>query len=80
MKKNFESVYFLRNGKLFLSHAEALTNINLNSSKVGDGEALLARYKDEDNNIRTIVGYKYEMNGQSSLTIIDTEGVEKAMG
>ena len=79
MKKNFESMYFLRNGKLFLSHAEALTNINLNSSKVGDGEALLARYKDEGNNIRTIVGYKYEMNGQTSLTIIDTEGVEKAI-
>jgi hypothetical protein len=79
MKKNFESMYFLRNGKLFLSHAEALTNINLNSSKVGDGEALLARYKDENNNIRTIVGYKYDVNGQSSLTIIDTEGIEKAI-
>jgi len=79
MKKNFESMYFLRNGKLFLSHAEALTNINLNSSKVGDGEALLARYKDEGNNIRTIVGYKYDVNGESSLTIIDTEGVEKAI-
>lgn len=77
MKKNFESVYFLRNGKVFLSHAEALQNINLNSSKVGDGEAILARYKDEINNVKTIVGYKYDMNGDSHLTIIDVEGIEK---
>ena len=79
MKKNFESIYFLRNGKAFLSHSEALNQINLNSSKVGDGEAILARYKDENNDVRTIVGYKYEMNGESSLTIIDTEGIEKAI-
>lgn len=77
MKKNFESVYFLRNGKVLPSHSEALESINLNSSKVGDGEAILARYKDELGGVRTIVGYKYEMNGESSLTIIDIEGIEK---
>ena len=79
MKKNFESIYFLRNGKVFLSHSEALNQINLNSSKVGDGEAILARYKDENDDVRTIVGYKYDMNGESSLTIIDIEGIEKAI-
>lgn len=79
MKKNFESIYFLRNGKVFLSHSEALNQINLNSSKVGDGEAILARYKDENDDVRTIVGYKYDMNGESSLTIIDIEGIEKVI-
>ena len=54
MKKNFESVYFLRNGKVLPSHSEALESIDLNSSKVGDGEALLARYRDENDNIKTI--------------------------
>ena len=77
MKKNFESVYFLRNGKVLPSHSEALESIDLNSSKVGDGEALLARYKDENDEVKTIVGYKYEMNGESSLTVIDIEGIEK---
>lgn len=77
MKKNFESVYFLRNGKVFLSHSEALNQINLNSYKVGDGEAILARYNDELGSVRTIVGYKYDVDGRKSLTVIDTEGIEK---
>lgn len=77
MKKNFESVYFLRNGKVFLTHSEALNQINLNSYKVGDGEAILARYNDEFGSVRTIVGYKYDVDGRKSLTVIDTEGIEK---
>lgn len=77
MKKNFESVYFLRNGKVLPSHSEALESIDLNSSKVGDGEALLARYKDENDKVKTIVAYKYDMNDETSLTLIDTEAYYK---
>ena len=79
MKKNFESIYFLRNGKVFLTHSEALNQINLNSYRLGDGEAILARYKGENDDVRTIVGYKYDVDGRKSLTVIDTEGIEKAI-
>ena len=76
MDKNFESVLFLRNKNLFASHSEAESQINANGSKVKDGEAILARYRSSDDKVKTIVGYKYALNGEESLTVFDNERME----
>jgi hypothetical protein len=67
MKKNFESVYFLRNRNIYQSHEDALNAINANAHKVDDGESMLARYYDDNNDVKTIVGYKY---GDGSIGVI----------
>ena len=76
MGKNFESVLFLRNKNLFANHSEAESQINANGSKAKDGEAMLARYRSSGDKVRTIVGYKYALNGEESLTVFDNERME----
>ena len=76
MNKNFEGVLFLRNKNLFANHSEAESQINANGSKAKDGEAILARYRSSDDKVRTIVGYKYVLNGEESLTVFDNERIE----
>ena len=76
MDKNFESVLFLRNKNLFANHSEAESQINANGSKVKDGQAILARYRSSDDKVKTIVGYKYALNGEESLTVFDNERME----
>lgn len=76
MNKNFESVLFLRNKNLFANHSEAESQINANGSKAKDGEAILARYRSGDDKVKTIVGYKYTLNGEESLTVFDNERIE----
>ena len=76
MDKNFESVLFLRNKNLFANHSEAESQINANGSKAKDGEAILARYRSSDDKVKTIVGYKYALNGEESLTVFDNERME----
>ena len=76
MDKNFESVLFLRNKNLFANHSEAESQINANGSKAKDGEAILARYRSGDDKVKTIVGYKYALNGEESLTVFDNERTE----
>jgi len=76
MDKNFESVLFLRNKNLFANHSEAESQINANGSKANDGEAILARYRSSGDKVRTIVGYKYALNGEESLTVFDNERME----
>ena len=76
MDKNFDSVLFLRNKNLFANHSEAESQINANGSKTKDGEAILARYRSSGDKVRTIVGYKYALNGEESLTVFDNERME----
>lgn len=76
MDKNFESVLFLRNKNLFANHSEAESQINANGRKAKDGEAILARYRSSDDKVKTIVGYKYALNGEESLTVFDNERME----
>ena len=76
MDKNFDSVLFLRNKNLFANHSEAESQINANGSKAKDGEAILARYRSSGDKVRTIVGYKYALNGEESLTVFDNERME----
>jgi hypothetical protein len=76
MDKNFESILFLRNKNLFANHSEAESQINANGSKAKDGEAILARYRSSDDKVKTIVGYKYALNGEESLTVFDNERME----
>ena len=75
MDKNFEKVLFLRNKNLFANHSEAESQINANSDKAVDGEVMLARYRSSDNKIKTIVGYKYKLNGEESFTLFDNEKI-----
>lgn len=76
MDKNFESVLFLRNKNLFTNHSEAESQINANGGNAKDGEAILARYRSSDDKVKTIVGYKYALNGEESLTVFDNERME----
>ena len=79
MKSNIEKIYYLRNGKIFENHEKALLNINNHSSKLSDGEAVLVRYYDNINEVRTLICYKYEGDNDESLTIVDTEAIENAI-
>lgn len=79
MDKNFEKVLFLRNKYLFANHSEAESQINANSDKAVDGEVMLARYRSNDNKIKTIVGYKYKLNGEESFTLFDNEKIEESI-
>jgi hypothetical protein len=79
MDKNFEKVLFLRNKNLFANHSEAESQINANSDKAVDGEVMLARYRSSDNKIKTIVGYKYKLNGEESFTLFDNEKIEESI-
>lgn len=79
MDKNFESVLFLRNKNLFANHSEAESQINANGRKAKDGEVILARYRSSDDKVKTIVGYKYALNGEESLTVFDNERIESLM-
>ena len=79
MDKNFESVLFLRNKNLFANHAEAEEQINNNKNKAKDGEIILARYRANDNKVKTILGCKYDLNGDDSLTVFDNEKIEASI-
>lgn len=76
MDKNFERILFLRNKNLFANHSEAESQINANGSKAKDGEVILARYHSSDDKVKTIVGCKYKLNGEESLTLFDNERME----
>ena len=79
MDKNFERVLFLRNKNLFANHSEAESQINAKSDKIVDGEVMLARYRSKDNKVKTIVGCKYKLNGEESLTLFDNEKIEETI-
>ncbi len=79
MGRNIVSLGLLRNGKVYSTKQLAVQG--LTQMATNDGVAKLARYIDEDNKIRTIVGFyanasEMEDNGggESSYTIIDIEG------
>ena len=79
MKRNVERLYYLRNGKIYENHENALLGLNTYSSNLNDGEAVLARYYTPSNDVRTLVGYKYKGEDGESLTIVDTEAIENAL-
>ena len=75
MATNIEHVFFLRNGSLYNNRADALAALEANKDKVGDGEFILARYENENNEIITITGIKHELGSASGLTFVDIEGI-----
>lgn len=79
MIKNLISLGLLRNGKVYSSKQLAIQG--LTQTATNDGVAKLARYLDEENIIRTIVGFYADANemedsggGTSSYTILDIDG------
>lgn len=79
MIRNLYSLGLLRNGKVYGTKQLAIQG--LTQIATNDGVAKLARYLDENNVIRTIVGFYADANemedaggGQSSYTILDIDG------
>ena len=79
MNKNLISLGLLRNGKVYGTKQLAIQG--LTQVATNDGVAKLARYLDEKNIIRTIVGFyadaaemEYAGGGTSSYTILDVDG------
>lgn len=79
MAKNLYSLGLLRNGKVYASKQLAIQGLTQVSTN--DGVAKLARYLDEYNVIRTIVGFYADADGMedagggtSSYTILDVDG------
>ena len=79
MIQNLYSLGLLRNGKVYATKQLAIQG--LTQSSTNDGVAKLARYLDENNVIRTVVGFyanaaemEYNGGGTSSYTILDVEG------
>ena len=77
--KNLYSLGLLRNGKVY--GAKQLAIQGLTQVATNDGVAKLARYLDENNVIRTVVGFYADANemedaggGTSSYTILDVDG------
>ena len=78
MAKNVQGVVFLRNGSLYESRQVALNRVATAATSIADGQAILARYTDADdeNKVKTIVGFKYSGASSSYLTLIDVEGLK----
>lgn len=79
MNKNLISLGLLRNGKVYGTKELAIQG--LTQVATNDGVAKLARYLDENNIIRTIVGFYADAaemenasGGKSSYTILDVDG------
>ena len=79
MNKNLISLGLLRNGKVYGTKKLAIQG--LTQVATNDGVAKLARYLDEKNIIRTVVGFyadaaemEYAGGGKSSYTILDVDG------
>ena len=79
MNKNLISLGLLRNGKVYGTKELAIQG--LTQLATNDGVAKLARYLDENNIIRTIVGFYADAaemedagGGTSSYTILDVDG------
>lgn len=79
MIKNLYSLGLLRNGKVYAN--KDLATQGLTQVATNDGVAKLARYLDENNFIRTMVGFYADANemednggGTSSYTILDVDG------
>lgn len=79
MNKNLISLGLLRNGKVYRTKELAIQG--LTQVATNDGVAKLARYLDENNIIRTIVGFYADAaemedagGGTSSYTILDVDG------
>ena len=79
MNKNLISLGLLRNGKVYGTKQLAIQG--LTQVATNDGVAKLARYLDENNVIRTIVGFYADAaemedagGGTSSYTILDVDG------
>jgi hypothetical protein len=79
MNRNIISLGLLRNGKVYSTKDLAIQG--LTQVATNDGVAKLARYLDENNVIRTVVGFYADANemedaggGTSSYTIIDVDG------
>ena len=79
MDKNIYGVSFLRNYNICANHNEALTILRENSSKINDGEFVLVRYFSDENEVKTLIGCKYDSNSTESFTFIDIEEIEKAI-
>ena len=79
MNRNIISLGLLRNGKVYSTKDLAIQG--LTQVATNDGVAKLARYLDENNVIRTVVGFYADANemedaggGISSYTILDVDG------
>ena len=79
MNKNLISLGLLRNGKVYGTKQLAIQG--LTQVATNDGVAKLARYLDENNAIRTVVGFYADAaemedasGGTSSYTILDVDG------
>ena len=79
MNRNIISLGLLRNGKVYANKQLAIQG--LTQVATNDGVAKLARYLDENNVIRTIVGFYADANemedaggGTSSYSILDIDG------
>ena len=79
MNKNIISLGLLRNGKVYGTKQLAIQG--LTQVATNDGVAKLARYLDENNVIRTVVGFYADAaemedasGGTSSYTILDVDG------
>jgi len=79
MNKNIISLGLLRNGKVYGTKQLAIQG--LTQVATNDGVAKLARYLDENNVIRTVVGFYADASemednggGTSSYTILDVDG------
>ena len=79
MAKNIQSLQFLRNGTVFQTKAAAITGLEgqLASENTMDGNIVLARYNDSNNAVKSLAGIIFKDGSKNSVTIIDTEDVDK---
>ena len=75
---NVQNVKFLRNGRVYETHALALNALkSFQIAAEQDGTAILARYtstEDEQTVVKTLVGWVYSGASGSYITIQDVEG------
>ena len=70
---NVQNVKFLRNSALFNSREAARTALETNKDLGLDGSAILARYQEGSDPIKTLVGFVYVDNANTAVTIFDVD-------
>ena len=79
MGNNLNGIQLKRNKNLFVNHAEAESQMISKSSMFNDGDMMLVRYRSDGDKVKTIIGCKYNLAGEESLTLFDNEKIEKAI-
>lgn len=77
---NVQNVKFLRNGSVFVASNDktarqvALDTMNGQLNSLADGTAILGRYKETDDVVKTLVGFAYISDNVKTLTVFDVDG------